>query len=147
MTMRVGGSKTVQGQAGAGRPDAPTLPDPIAVALEYLRLVEARDLTAAKSNLADRVVMVFPGADPMHSLEEVMDWAAPRYRAVVKAYDAEESLSDGETQIVYLRGTLSGSWPDGTPFAGIRFIDRFELRDGKIMRQDVWNDLAEWRPQ
>ncbi|EBY6508118.1 nuclear transport factor 2 family protein, partial [Salmonella enterica subsp. enterica serovar Agama] len=25
-----------------------------------------------------------------------------------------------------------------------RFIDRFEVRDGKITRMDVWNDSAEW---
>ncbi len=38
---------------------------------------------------------------------------------------------------------LAGEWPDGTPFDGIRFIDRFELADGKLARQEVWNDLAE----
>jgi hypothetical protein len=40
-------------------------------------------------------------------------------------------------------GTLHGVWLDGTPFEGIRFIDRFELADGRIQRQDVWNDMAE----
>ena len=46
---------------------------------------------------------------------------------------------------VYCRGRLAGVWPDGTPFDGIRFIDRFELADGIrfIGRQEVWNDLAE----
>jgi hypothetical protein len=24
----------------------------------------------------------------------------------------------------------------------VRFVDRFEVRDGLIQRQDVWNDLA-----
>ena len=27
----------------------------------------------------------------------------------------------------------------------IRFIDRFEVIDGKITKQDVWNDMAEVR--
>jgi hypothetical protein len=34
-------------------------------------------------------------------------------------------------------------WPDGTPFEGIRFIDRFTIRDGKLADQLVWNDIAE----
>ena len=33
----------------------------------------------------------------------------------------------------------------GACFEGIRFIDRFEVIDGKITKQDVWNDMAEVR--
>lgn len=28
-------------------------------------------------------------------------------------------------------------------YAGIRFIDRFTVRDGKLVDQNVWNDMAE----
>ena len=49
----------------------------------------------------------------------------------------------GEVVAVYVTGTLHGERPDGTPFEGIRFIDRFEVKAGKILKQDVWNDLAE----
>ncbi|MDO7593790.1 MAG: hypothetical protein MUQ90_00250, partial [Burkholderiaceae bacterium] len=45
--------------------------------------------------------------------------------------------------VVYARGTLSGNWLDGEPFSGIRFIDRFEVVDGLLVRQDVWNDIGE----
>ncbi|MEP3665110.1 MAG: nuclear transport factor 2 family protein, partial [Roseibium sp.] len=38
---------------------------------------------------------------------------------------------------------LYGEWPDGSPFEGNRYIDRFEVADGKIARMDVWNDSAE----
>ena len=48
----------------------------------------------------------------------------------------------GET-IVYNLGTLYGAWPDGTPFEGNRYVDRFVVRDGKIVAMDVWNDSAE----
>jgi hypothetical protein len=41
---------------------------------------------------------------------------------------------------------LEGVWPDGSVFAGVRFIDRFVLVDGLIQQQDVWNDPAEARP-
>ena len=45
--------------------------------------------------------------------------------------------------MVYNSGTLYGEWPDGTPFEGNRYIDRFEVRDGKIVKMEVWNDSAE----
>ncbi len=48
----------------------------------------------------------------------------------------------GET-IVYNLGTLYGEWPDGTPFEGNRYVDRFVVRGGKIVQMDVWNDSAE----
>jgi len=48
----------------------------------------------------------------------------------------------GET-IVYSIGTLYGEWPDGTPFEGNRYVDRFVVRGGKIVQMDVWNDSAE----
>jgi hypothetical protein len=50
----------------------------------------------------------------------------------------------GEDQtIVYSIGTLYGEWPDGTPFEGNRYIDRFIVRDGLIVQQEVWNESAE----
>lgn len=46
-------------------------------------------------------------------------------------------------RVVYNTGTLYGAWPDGTPFEGNRYVDRFVLSGGKIVRMDVWNDSAE----
>ena len=50
-------------------------------------------------------------------------------------------LSQGKIALSVCQGIL----PDGTPFEGIRFIDRFEVRQGRLSRQDVWNDIAEVR--
>jgi hypothetical protein len=92
--------------------------------------------------------MQFPGRAPMTRLSELLDWAAPRYRFVTKSYHGFDVMAGGDAGgIVYCRGVLAGEWPDGTPFDGIRFIDRFELVDGLIRRQDVWNDIAETRAQ
>ncbi len=51
--------------------------------------------------------------------------------------------TDGDDTIVYVFGTLQGESLSGRPFSGIRFIDRFVLRNGKIVDQRVWNDMAE----
>ena len=33
--------------------------------------------------------------------------------------------------------------PDGTAFAGNRYVDRYILAHGRIVRMEVWNDSAE----
>lgn len=128
------------------REPAAALPCPRNVVRAYLAAMEARDLTLAQSMLGAGFTMTFPGTAPMHSLDALIAWSKPRYRFVTKTYDGFDALqSEGAQAIVYCRGALSGAWPDGTTFAGIRFIDRFELTEGLITRQDVWNDIAEHR--
>ena len=46
--------------------------------------------------------------------------------------------------MVYSVGTLYGEWPDGTSFEGNRYVDRYVVRNGKIVKMEVWNDSAEW---
>ena len=46
-------------------------------------------------------------------------------------------------QVVYVMGTLQGINRYGVSFSDVRYIDRFVLKDGLIIQQDVWNDLAE----
>ncbi|ETW10655.1 tautomerase [Roseivivax marinus] len=128
------------------RAGAPALPDPCAVVRGYLDAMEARDLDAARACLGPGFTMTFPGSGPMTTLDELIAWSKPRYRHVAKTYEAFEPCPTPGPAVVYARGTLHGAWPDGTPFEGIRFIDRFELEAGLITKQDVWNDIAEVRP-
>ncbi|MCM0020541.1 MAG: nuclear transport factor 2 family protein [Tagaea sp.] len=112
----------------------------------FLDTMAARDLPAARALLAPGFAMTFPGGARFATLEELVAWAKPRYRWVKKKYERfdESRAAEGET-IVYCYGTLYGEWPDGAAFEGIRFIDRFAIRDGKLADQQVWNDLAESR--
>ena len=120
--------------------------DPCKLVQDYLTAMEARDLTKAKANLAEDFEMWFPGVPKMTSLEELIQWAKSRYTFVTKSYVGFDALqSPEEAAVVYCRGTLSGEWLDGTPFGDIRFIDRFEILNEKITRQEVWNDIAEKR--
>ena len=76
------------------------------------------------------------------SAEELVEFSRGRYRNVAKIYDRFDASWADDGAIVYCFGTLYGHWLDGVAFEGIRFIDRFEVTDGMISRQDVWNDLA-----
>lgn len=130
---------------GGAREPAPALPDPAGIVRDFLAAMERRDLAAAEAMLGEGFEMRFPGTGPMHRLQELIDWAKPRYRFVKKTYDGFDAMQGDDVAVVYCRGTLSGEWPDGTAFEGIRFIDRFEIAGGKIVKQDVWNDIAEVR--
>lgn len=132
-------------RGGQSRRPGPARPEPIAVVRGFLSAMQARDLAAAQEFLANDFNMIFPGTGPMTSLAELIDWAKGRYRFVVKSFEAFEAFQGEGAAVVYVRGALAGQWPDGTPFDGIRFIDRFEVVAGKLARQDVWNDLAERR--
>lgn len=130
-------------RGGVSRSPGKALPSGTEVVRAFLSAMELRDLAKAKNFLADGFSMIFPGAVRFTRIEELIEWGASRYRFVRKSYNAfDESFGDTGL-IVYCFGTLSGEWPDGTPFSGIRFIDRFEITDGKLSNQRVWNDLAE----
>ncbi len=118
------------------------LSDATALVRQFLQALEQRDLNKAQTFLAPNVTMEFPGGQRFGALDDLVHWASTRYRMVRKQYDQFDALAADGAIIVYCFGTLSGEWPDGKPFADIRFIDRFILRDGYIEDQKVWNDLA-----
>ena len=105
----------------------------------YLDAMERRDLAAAKALLAPGFFMVFPGNKRFDALEQLVESAKGRYRSARKTYERYETAGDA----VYCYGTLHGELLDGAPYSGIRFIDRFTVRDGKLADQNVWNDMAE----
>ena len=127
----------------APRRPGPPLPDPAETVRGFLAALEARDLERARAFLAEDFEMTFPGAARFTRLEDLVAWARDRYRSVTKTIEAMETLPAAAGVTVYCRGRLAGEWPDGSPFEGIRFVDRFELAEGKLRRQEVWNDLAE----
>jgi hypothetical protein len=123
----------------------PALPEASALVRDFLERMQARDLAAAREHLAPGFEMVFPGGVRMDKLEQLLEWAAPRYRSIAKAYERIDECWGDDLTVVYASGTLHGTWLDGAAFSGIRFLDRFEVVQGRIRRQEVWNDLAEAR--
>ena len=106
--------------------------------------MERRDLPAANSLLAPGFFMLFPGAVRFDTLEALVEWARPRYRRALKTCEGLDVAPQADgTSTVYCFGTLHGELNDGSAFSGIRFVDRFTVRAGKLVDQMVWNDLAE----
>jgi len=89
------------------------------------------------------VAITFTGGRKFRHPRESTGFNAKRYKWVKKRMERTDvAPGDGET-VVYNTGTLYGEWPDGTPFEGNRYVDRFVVRGGKIVQMDVWNDSAE----
>jgi len=119
--------------------------DAKAIVEEFLRIVMIPDPAGARAFMAPDVQIHFTGARVMQNIAECSVFNAARYRWVKKRFertDVVQGANDDEA-VVYNIGTLYGEWPDGTPFAGNRYVDRYVLRQGKIVEMEVWNDSAE----
>jgi len=122
-------------------------PDPESIVRDFLAALADRDTARAGAHLARDAHIVFPGGMIRHSIEDIVAGSQRKYRHVAKSIERLDVLPAGsDGAIVYCHGTLYGEWADGQAFSGIRFIDRFEVRGGLIVEQQVWNDSAFVRP-
>lgn len=128
--------------------DTTTLPtlDPAALVDEYLRILMIPDPAGVQRLISPELRIRFTGGRAMRAPAECAAFNAGRYRWVRKRIERTEVVAGGtpEHTVVYSLGTLYGEWPDGTPFEGNRYVDRYVVRHGLIEQMDVWNDSAEW---
>ncbi len=109
---------------------------------DFLTLFAERRYAEANGYLAPGARMLFPGGTVFTDCTELPKRASSLYRWVKKAFERFDQSASADGTVVYCYGTLYGEWPDGTPFEGVRYIDRFLIRDGRIADQQVWNDLC-----
>lgn len=109
----------------------------------YLEASMVPDPELAASYMAPDIPITFTGARAFTHPREVTAFNAGRYAWVKKRMERLDVVPGDGVTTVYSLGTLYGAWPDGTPFEGNRYVDRFTVRDGKIVTMEVWNDSAE----
>jgi hypothetical protein len=130
---------------------------PAEVVDEFLRLIMIPDPVSARRYTAPGLKIRFTGGRAMADPRECTAFNAARYKWVKKRIERTETVAAGtrvhdaaapaahdDEVVVYSLGTLYGEWPDGTPFEGNRYVDRYVVRAGLITHMDVWNDSAEW---
>ena len=101
------------------------------------------DPEQAGTYVSGDAVIHFTGATRMEHPRDMTAYNAARYNWVKKKMERSDvAPGDGET-VVYGIGTLYGEWKNGKAFEGNRYVDRFVVKDGKIVKIDVWNDSAE----
>jgi hypothetical protein len=101
------------------------------------------DPETAARYISPALKITFTGGRKYSRPSETAAFNAGRYKWVKKKMERSDVVPGVGETIVYNLGTLYGEWPDGTPFEGNRYVDRFVVRDGKIVQMDVWNDSAE----
>ncbi len=129
---------------GAGRTERAIAID---VVREFIDALSRRDLEAARAYLAPSFTMTVSGNHRFRTLAEFAAFSAARNGPVRKQIDGLEACEAPVGLSVYASGTMSGHWLDGSAFQGVRFCDRFVLRDGLIAEMQVWSDLADFRPR
>lgn len=109
----------------------------------FLEASMVPDPETAMTYMAEDVEIIFTGGRRYTHPSGSAGLNARRYKWVKKQMDRFDVVPGENETIVYSIGTLYGEWPNGDPFEGNRYVDRFVVRDGKIVRMDVWNDSAE----
>lgn len=123
--------------------------DPVAAAKAivetFLHLSMIPDPEGAAAHVSENLDLTFTGGRRFSSPADATSFNAKRYRVVKKRFLRTDAALDEETGDVhvYNTGYLYGEWLDGTPFDGNRYLDKFVVRDSKIVKMDVWNDSAE----
>ena len=128
---------------------------PAALVDEFLRIIMIPDPAAAQRFTAPNMRIRFTGGRKMSQPADCTAFNKSRYTWVKKRIERTETVVttavtaagvplQADETVVYSIGTLYGEWPDGTPFEGNRYVDRYVVKAGLITEMDVWNDSAEW---
>jgi len=110
----------------------------------FLEASMVPDPATAARYISPDLKITFTGGRKYGHPRETAAFNARRYKWVKKKMERSDVVPGAGETIVYNLGTLYGEWPDGTPFEGNRYVDRYFVRHGKIVKMEVWNDSAEW---
>ncbi|RZI40766.1 nuclear transport factor 2 family protein [Herbaspirillum sp. HC18] len=111
----------------------------------YMAALMKPDPVLAKTFVGPDFEIIFSGGHKMKDPADAGAFNARRYKWVKKRSERTDTVagSSSDETVVYNSGTLHGEWPDGTPFEGNRYIDRFVVKNGKIVQHIELNDSAE----
>lgn len=139
MTINLGDGRIVVGTARTERADA------IDLVRGWLDAMARRDLGAAAALMAAGARVTISGGHEFGALEDFAGYSAARYATLRKQADAFETCDAPGGIAVYVRGTAVGAFLDGMEFTGARWVDRFQVTQGRIAGVEAWSDLAELR--
>lgn len=114
--------------------------DPESVARECLARMESdAERDTIGELFADDAVIRLPGETfkGPTAPESFLAFLEPRYESVAKEFDRWYVDDTAAVSI----GTLYGVDNDGESFEDVRYVDVYEVEDGKIVELDIYNDL------
>ena len=112
----------------------------------FLDALGRRDLAEANRHLGNGFRMTVTGGHVFASPAEFAAFSKGRHKGARKTTNHYDEIPGTDSTVVYAIGTMAGTWNDDSTFEGVRYIDRFEVANGKIVDMRVWSDMAEFRP-
>src|ERR1044072_2867620 len=109
----------------------------------YLTASMIPDPDAAAAYMKPGTIITFTGGREFDHPRGPTGFNGPRQLWVKKKMDRFDVCPGKNETVVYSVGTLYREWIHGTPFEGNRYVDRFVVQGGQIVKMDVWNDSAE----
>jgi limonene-1,2-epoxide hydrolase len=116
--------------------------NPKALAEEFFDRLSDEDRRESAGELFDdRAVITRPGARFVgeNAVEEFLAASGDRYEWADKEFDRWIEADSTAISV----GRLYGVDNRGDQFGDVRYVDVFRVENGRIVRLDIWNDLAE----
>ncbi|MSO98865.1 MAG: hypothetical protein EXR11_11715 [Rhodospirillaceae bacterium] len=123
------------------------MPTPVDVVKTFLDAMGQRDFAGMESVMGPGFKMTVTGGAVFIHPREFAAQSKGRQKSATKTTDRYEEIPNAEGAVVYSIGSMAGEWNNGTKYSGIRYIDRFEIKNGKIVDMNVYSDMSEFRPR
>ncbi|MFC5972117.1 nuclear transport factor 2 family protein [Halomarina salina] len=106
----------------------------------FERMADEQRRGTIRELFAPTAVITLPAArfEGPDAADEMLDWFSSRYEWADKEFD--RWVVSGKD--VVCLGTLYGVDSKGERFDGVRFVDVYEVTDGRVERMVVHNDLV-----
>lgn len=119
----------------------------IDIARAFMDALERGDLAVASALCAARFSLLAPGGQRYRAVSEFVEFGRGRYLEVHKVEREFDACESAAGIVVYAHGVMNGRWLDGSGFAGLRYVDRFVIADGRVHELQILNELGEHRPR
>ena len=120
---------------------------PVTVVKNFLDAMSRRDFTTMESLMAPEFKMTVSGGYVFKHPREFAAQSGKRQKSARKTTDRYDQIPTADGGVVFAMGSMAGEWLNGTTYSGVRYIDRFEIKNGKIVDMNVWSDMSEFRPK
>jgi ketosteroid isomerase-like protein len=123
------------------------MPSVVDVVKTFLEGMSKRDFAAMEAVMAPNFKMTVTGGSVFKHPRDFAAQSRARQKSAIKTTDRYDEIPTATGAIVYSIGSMAGEWNNGTTYRDIRYIDRFEIVNGKIAEMNVYSDMAEFRPK
>lgn len=120
---------------------------PTTVVKNFLDAMSRRDFAAMEQLMAPEFKMTVSGGAVFKHPREFAAQSGKRQKSARKTTDRYDEIPTTDGGVVFAMGSMAGEWLNGQTYTGIRYVDRFEIKNGKIVDMNVWSDMSEFRPK